>query len=216
MLLAVDESLAFYPPDAVSQELVDAYSYTNTFANAVARRADRNPNSFVYFSTKRDELSRIGWNITEAGQVTYEQKQRRISPADIVRQIIHPYLTGDQENQLNGILNVIQQPESGIHDFLTFWWNKSTVNAGTTQVVMGPLTSYLGMPSISLLFYSFAFQAESWRSLFVELDEASLNTQVYHLKMDLNMGLYNHVKDALIERVAPNVNNHVDTVPLDL
>jgi hypothetical protein len=215
-LLSVDATFAFCDPNVISQELIDAYQYTTTFSQAVARKVNPDPSTSAYFYAMRDEYSRIGWNILEADQITYNQQGRKISPGDIVKQIIHPYLESNQAAQLDGILNAIQQPDAGIHDFMSFFWNKSHVGSSKTAMAFGPFISYLGMPSVTILYYSFNYNADSWRSMFIEQDEASLDTQVYHLKMDLNMSLYNSVKDAIISKIKGHEEDHIRNADIDI
>ena len=165
-LIAADQALAF-ASGSMPQNLIDAWSYTTTFAQAHARTVNPDPSSKDYFSSMTDELAKLAWNVTEAGKVDYSHQADRISPARVVSSILNPYIPEEKQGELTGILDAIQQPDSGVHSFLTFWWNKSRTHADKTNMAMGPLTEVSNSSNIVIVYYSFNFDADSWRSLFV-------------------------------------------------
>jgi hypothetical protein len=212
---SVDQSLAF-ADNSMPQPLIDAWSYTTTFAQAHARTVNIDPSTQAYFDAMTQQLQEIGWNVTNAGRLNYQQEANKISPADIVKSIIHPYLSPEQQRQLDGLLNAIAQPDVSISNFLDFWWKKASVSASKTNMAMGPLTEVNNSSDITLIYYGFNYSADSWRSLFIEHDSASLGVVAYNLEMNLNFALYNSVKGDLIAKIAGKEKEHIQQTTLDL
>lgn len=214
-LTAVDSAIA-YTDGTVPQDLIDAWSYTTAFAQAAARAVNLDASSLTYFNTMTTELQELGWNVTEAGKLDLQQAAEKISPAAIVSSVLNPYLSAQQQQELAGILNAIQQPDTGVHNFLDFFWNKASTTAGKTNMAMGPLTVVNNSSNITMIYYGFDYNATDWRSLFVEHDSASLGVQAYNLEMNLNLSLYNSVAPLLIEKLAGKEAAHIQNTPLDL
>jgi hypothetical protein len=214
-LTAVDQTLAF--SDAtMPQPLVDAWSYTTTFAQAYARTVNGDPSTRSYFDAMTGEFQKLAWNVTEATKLDYTMSAGMIEPATLVSSIIDPYLTADQQKQLGGVLNAIKTPDSGIKDFLTFFWNKASTHAKQSSMAFGPLTQVSNSSNISVVYYTFNFDAESWRSLFVARSTAELSVTAYHLAMNLNLSLYDAMKDGLISRLGGKQKDHIRETALDL
>lgn len=214
-LSAVDHTLAYAPSD-IPGDHVEAFDYTLAWAQAVARTANPDPSSLAYFHTMETELSRIGWNILDSGTDTQQISQDRIAPASIISSMINPYLTPDQQEQLERLLGAIREPNAGVHDFLTFWWNKASVHRNKTEMMIGPLFEYLNQPSTVLLHYSFNFQADDWRSLFVERATADLTVSAYHLVMNESMPQWRQIKDTLERRFGEKANEHIKNTKIDI
>jgi hypothetical protein len=214
-LTAVDQTLTYAPHD-IPPEHVESYSYTTAWAGAVARKVNPDPSTLAYFTTYTRELQRVGWNVISAGHDRLSITQPKIVPRDVVARVLDPYLDGKQKDELHGILDAIEQPDVGIHNFLQFWWNHAQTHGGKTDIAIGPLFEYLGQPSVVIMHYSFSFSAESWRSLFVEHDTAQLSVSAYHLELNENIYLWRQIKDALEARFGEKVNDHVQTTDADI
>lgn len=214
-LTAVDQTMAFSDP-TMPQDLITAWSYTTTFAQAAARAVNPDPSSVAYFDTMRSELAKIGWNVTQAGKLDYHETANKIQPATIVKSILNPYLPADKQKQLAGILDAIQQPDVKATGFLDFWWKKASTHASKANMAMGPLTEVNGSANISMVYYSFNFDASSWRSLFVESDSAKLDVGAYNIEMNLNLDLYNEEKAELISKISGKADQHIADTTLDL
>jgi hypothetical protein len=216
MLQAVDSLLTYAERGAVQQEQIEAFQYTTTFAQAVARKKSTDITSEPYFNALTHEYQVLGWNVIDATNAKVDLHASKISPAEVVSRVISPYLTGEQNAQLNGILAAIKQPSVGVTNFLTFWWNKARVHAGQTSLAMGPLFTMLGGPAITLVSYSFNFTANSWRALFVQRDTAALNVRAKYLKLNLNMALYRTIEEDIKKRLAGHEKEHIENVELDI
>jgi hypothetical protein len=214
-LVSADQTLAF-ADNSMPQGLIDAWSYTTTFAQAHARTVNGDASTQQYFDAMTRELQEIGWNVTNAGRLNYDQSANRISPASIVKSIIHPYLSPDQQRQLDGLLDAIGQPDVSISNFLDFWWKKASVSASKANMAMGPLTERNNSSDIKMIYYGFTYDASSWRSLFVEQDSASLGVTAYNLEMNLNLALYKSVSGDLIAKLAGKEKQHIQQTTLDL
>lgn len=214
-LVTADQTLAF-ADNSMPQPLIDAWSYTTTFAQAHARTVNVDPSTQAYFDAMTKELQEIGWNVTNAGRLNYDQSANKISPAGIVKSIIHPYLSPDQQRQLDGLLDAIGQPDVSVSNFLDFWWKKASVNASKTNMAMGPLVEVNNSSNITMIYYGFNYSASSWRSLFVQQDSASLGVNAYNLEMNLNLALYNSIKNDLIQKLAGKEKDHIQQTTLDL
>ncbi len=214
-LTSADSAIA-YSDNSVPQALIDAWSYTTTFAQAHARTVNTDASSQAYFDTMTQQLQEIAWNVTDAGKLNYSQTANKISPAGIVSSILNPYLTAAQQAALSGILNAIQNPDVSITNFVDFFWKKATTTAKKTNMAMGPLTVVNNSANITMIYYGFDFSATDWRSLFVEVDSASLGVTAYNLEMNLNLALYNSVKGDLISKLAGKEAEHIQNTTLDL
>ncbi len=214
-LTAVDQAIA-YADVAVPQSLIDAWSYTTTFAQAHARTVNPDAASQAYFDAMTQELQQIGWNVTEAGKVAYSQAANRISPAAIVSSILNPYLSTQQQAELTGILNAIQQPDVSVTNFVDFFWKKATTTANKTNMAMGPLTVVNNSSNITMIYYGFDYAATDWRSLFIEVDSAALGVTAYNLEMNLNLALYNSIKGDLISKLAGKEAQHIQDTTIDI
>ena len=214
-VIAVDSSFA-YCDSSVPQQLIDAWSYTTTFAQAHARTVDHDASSEKYFEAMHQEFERLGWNVTNAGKLAYTQSANKISPAGIVKSILNPYMATAQQDQLAGILNVIQQPDVSVTGFVDFFWKKASVTANKTNMAIGPLTVVNNSSNITMIYYGFDYSSTSSRSLFVEVDGASLGVNAYNLEMNLNLSLYNGIKDSLINKLAGKEAQHIQDTTLDL
>jgi hypothetical protein len=214
-LTSADSAIA-YSDNSVPQALIDAWSYTTTFAQAHARTVNTDASSQAYFDTMTQQLQEIAWNVTDAGKLNYSQTANKISPAGIVSSILNPYLTAAQQAELSGILNAIQNPDVSITNFVDFFWKKATTTAKKTNMAMGPLTVVNNSANITMIYYGFEFSATDWRSLFVEVDSASLGVTAYNLEMNLNLALYNSVKGDLISKLAGKEAEHIQNTTLDL
>ena len=214
-LTAVDQAIA-YADVSVPQSLIDAWSYTTTFAQAHARTVNADAASQAYFDAMTQELQQIGWNVTEAGKVAYSQAANRISPAAIVSSILNPYLSTQQQAELTGILNAIQQPDVSVTNFVDFFWKKATTTANKTNMAMGPLTVVNNSSNITMIYYGFDYAATDWRSLFIEVDSAALGVTAYNLEMNLNLALYNSIKGDLIAKLAGKEAQHIQDTTIDI
>lgn len=212
---AVDQALALAPVD-MPQDLIDAWSYTTTFAQAHARTVNSDPSTQAYFDAMTQEQMKIGWNVTDASKLDYNQQAGRITPAAIVKSILNPFLTASQQGAMAGLLDVIEQPNADVTNFVTFFHNKATSAANQHSMAMGILTEVNNSADIEMVYYGFEFDASAERWLFVEVDAASLAVSAYHLKMNLNLALYNDIKNDLISRLQGKVDEHIASTTLDL
>jgi hypothetical protein len=208
-ITAVDSTMAFYD-SSVPQPLIDAWQNCAMFAQAVARGAgNTDPSTEGYFNSMTSELQDLGWNVSEAGRVNYNQQANKISPAAIVSSILNPYLSAAQQAQLAGVLNGIQQPDVSMTNFLDFFWKKASVSASKVGMATGPLTVVNNASNITMIYYGFNFDSSSWRSLFVEQDSASLAVSAFNLEMNLNMSMYNSISGDLIAKLAGKEKDHI-------
>lgn len=214
-LTAVDQSIS-YADSSVPQDLIDAWSYTTTFAQANARTVNSDPATEAYFNAMTHELQDLAWNVTDAGKVKYDQTANKISPAGIVSSILNPYLSAQQQKELSGVLNGIKQPDVAVSNFVDFFWKKASTSASKTSMAMGPLTVKNNSADITLIYYSFDYSATDWRSLFVEVDSAKLSVEAYNLEMNLNLALYNNIKGDIIAKLAGKEKDHIADTKLDL
>lgn len=216
ILSAVDQSLTWYDPTAITQELVDAYQLTLTFSQAAARAVNSDPASEEYFTAMTTELAKLGWNITSAGKTHYDQIANKISPASIVKSITDPYLDKQGQDELAGVLDVIKTPDTSVTGFVDFFWKKASVNANKSNMAIGKLESYLNSPKITLLYYAFDYHADSARSLFVEVSNAKLVENINHLTMSLDMALYKTYEQTLKDKLTGKEKEHIKDVKIDL
>lgn len=215
-LVAVDGTMSYTDPN-LDPSLINAWSNTTMFAQAAARTKSSDTTSDGYFSTMNSELSRLGWNILKSGKVDLDQSSGKMfTPKDIVLNIIGNYVTDGDQTALSKILDAIKSPDAGVSNFVNFWWNRAKTHATQAQFAFGPLAVSNAQPSITVCYYSFNFDASSWRSLFVQQDSAELNVQARYLTMQLNMDMYNRIKDDLISRISGKVKDHIDQTDLDL
>ena len=98
---AVDSSIVA-SGSSVPQSLIDAWSYTTTFAQAHARTVNSDPSSEQYFNAMTKELQELGWNVTEAGKLDYKQQAGKISPGPIVKSILDPLLDAQGQKEIAG------------------------------------------------------------------------------------------------------------------
>lgn len=211
----VDSSLATYTED-VTKEMTDAYQMTTTFAQAAARKVSKDVTSDAYFEKLTSEYGKIGWNITQADDVKYEKDADEITPKSIVDSLLDSYMEESAQKQLSGLLDAIQEDSAGIHNFSTFWWNSASTDVEKTSIAMGQVSVRNNTASFTSLFYTFNFNSESWRGLFVDHSEAELLVKAKFLRMELNMDIYNTYKSDLTDKLGEKIKEHIDTTELDL
>ena len=199
---------------SIPANMIDAHKYTTMYAQAAARAVNPDPSSQQYFDAMTQNLQDIGWNVTDAGRESYNQQADKISPAAIVSSILNPYLSAAQQNQLAGLLDAIQQPDVSMKSFVDFWWRHASTTASKTNLAIGPLTQVENAPNISMVYYSFNFDASDKGSLFVEVDSASLEVSAFNLTMDYNFSMWPD-KD-LLKKVQAKEKDHIAETPLNL
>lgn len=214
-VIAADQALAISSVN-IPQPLIDAWSFTTTFAQEHARTINSDPSTETYFEAMTQELMKIGWNVEEATKLKLNQQAGTIVPVNIVKSVLNPFLTPEQQNGVAGLVNAIQQPDAGVKNFVTFWHNKASTSASQHNMAMGALTDVNNASDIQMVYYSFDFAASAERWLFVEVDAAQLGIAAYHLKMNLNMALYDEVKNGLISKLEGHVKDHIAETTLDL
>lgn len=227
-LLAVDGTLTYVPSDSVTPEILDAYQTTMTFAQAAARAAyfQKHPNdgaakttSDDYFNPLQEQLQEIGWNVTAAGEQTVTAGGEDSKPADIIIDVIGPYLDSTQQQNLRNLFNNLESTlDVGVHNFLDFWWHKAEpANATDTEMAIGPIImDQNGLPTMTLVLYDYNWHATSWRALFVSSHQENLSVNSRHLKLELAMSAYEAVKDALKQKLGDKMKDHIDNTNLDL
>src|SRR4051812_5805719 len=114
--VAIDQTIS-WSDTSIPQPMIDAHKYTTMYAQAAARAVNPDPSTQQYFDAMTQNLEDIGWNAPEAGRESYNQHADKISPAGIVSSILNPYLSQQQQDELGGLLNAIQQPDASIKSF---------------------------------------------------------------------------------------------------
>jgi hypothetical protein len=162
------------------------------------------------------QLMKLGWNVVDSGKIAYNQQAEKISPAQIVSSILTPFLSPEQAGQLAGLLAQIQQPDDSIKSFVDFWWRSAHTDASQASMAIGPLVNDQNAPEVSMVFYSFNYDATDKGSLFVQIDSASLGVFAYSLKMNYNFDMWPNIKANILPLLLAKADQHIASTPLDI
>jgi hypothetical protein len=234
ILTAVDSTLTFNADD-LSGDLLMAYQYTTTFAQAAARKATNGIIHPAYFEEVVRQYQRLGWFVSDTGTIHYEQSSFRgskVVPADFILKVAKPYLSSKQLPPFQDVLMSLQYPyDNDIRGLLDFWWGKGQVSESQHHFALGDITVTKDQLTANLTYWWWDFALDrkqsmfdkldhtpfdSWQSLFDELDPKSIKYIGNFLTMRLDMEKYRNIEDQLRDKLLGHEKDHIKSAPLEI
>lgn len=206
-LSAVDSLLSFYDNN-LTNEVIDAYQMTMSYAQYLVRKVNSDPTSQIYFSEMKKQLSNIGWTVLiDISIPTVHWSE--IKPIDVITSCL-PGSIGATE--VKSILNAMTLPNSTASSLCDFFWQQSTTNINGTRMGIGRLIEEFGVPSIALGFSTFDVTSTSFDSFLNS--KISLNVQVETLGMTLDMSTYKKHENSIKKELKDYEQDHVKNAKL--
>ena len=209
---------------AVSQPVLEAYFYSFTKAQAVARAADPDPSSPGYFAAMTAALSGLGWAVSAADPC-------RIAPDGAPQVPVAACATAFVQALAAGLPGVpvdldridgwisaacaaLAAPPPAVAAQLDAWWSGTDVVLDARVMTVGPILQVLSTPVIPAARVSVALSGADWRSLITPSASFALTAQP--VLMALNWAAYRRIEAALVAELEDGMKAAIRTTQLDL
>jgi len=210
------------------QDVIDAFAYTLTKAQQVARLAGKDPTSEAYFDAMVEELRRLGWGslpwqTATAQPFSHAPGGASVSPLALVMQAIAAFLaqalpslaTEFPDTQwLSRVAENLQQVPPNVEAALDQWWNGTRIDAFGQTMTISSLVTLFGTPFLAGGYFVFAFSAASWRSLLQPTSAIALTS--YPMLLQLDLSVWHSEAAALKTELKDDVRKTIYHTPLDL
>lgn len=207
-----------------SADTLDAYFYTFTKAQMVARATDPDPTSSAYFDAMVKSLGTLGWTVTAAPEIRGYQDNAAVSPlqacvsavGDVMRQAIPLPEAGEAQlrSSVSAFEEALDDAPAEVTDQLDEWWSQSAIAANNHMFTVGPIIQLGKAPIIPTAHLQLSVRAASWRSMLSPGTQFSCAITPVLLK--LKWPAYNAIRDALHEELANTLADNVRCATLDL
>lgn len=207
-----------------SADALDAYFYTFTKAQMVARAASSDLTSSAYFSAMVNSLGTLGWKVSTAPVIRLAQGQPGISPLQAcmtaaagATQAAVP-LAGLGDGQLQDGISAFEEaldnapPE--VADQLDEWWSQGSIAADDHMFTVGPIIQLGKAPVIPTVHLQLSVRAASWRSMLSP--ETQFSCAITPVLLKLKWPAYDAIRDALRTELARILADTVRSANLDL
>ncbi len=218
-LTAVHGSITFHT-DVLSQQQVQAWSYTMLSAQTAVRAKTTDTTSDLYFTEMASHMNRYGWGTVSQGQVDLQYNpQNPPALADLLQQSLVELSSVDQSEVelLERILDAFRTPSIAMLQFLMSWWTQIQVSTQQAEFAMGPLRLVDGRPDTALLHYSLRLDLASPgfpQLLLRQAPSASFELKARHMHLQLDMAAYDRLQKQLADEIKDQISGHVATVQL--
>lgn len=210
--------LAAYSTD-ISAEFSDAFSLSLCWAEAVARIADTDVASEVYFSALCAELGRISWIVTDAGTEKYDAKGGATNAAQAVENIAGQYMPKGSIKPLTEVLKNIasSDPNAKLGSFLTTWWDSLDQSVSAQIFATSPLIiDANGQLTTTISYMNFSSARTDWQSFFVSDVSDQTDIEVRHVNIALNWDLWIQIRADIEKKLGARARKAIRNIDLDL
>lgn len=203
-------------------ETLDAYFYTFTKAQMVARAANPDPTSPAYFKAMVYSLGTLGWKVSAVPEIRLSEGQAGTSPLQTCMSAVADAalatVPGTRQGQIHDGAAAFEAalgdapPE--VTEQLDEWWAQGAIAADAHMFTVGPIIQLGASPIIPTANLQLSVRGASWRSMLSPGTPFSCAIKPVLLK--LKWPAYNAIRDALHEELASSLADNVRSANLDL
>ena len=209
-----------------AQSTVEAFFYTMSEAQMIARDANPDPSTAIYFDSMTRELERLGWNEIKAAQFVHQPGGAAKTPLQVFAEAIvgfaHqclPFVPFDPsaiQQGLSAVYSALRSAPLAARQVLDGWWaeTETSVSVSGRFMTIGPLLDILGTPWALAAHTNISFSGRSWEALIIP--SASFSLTVSPMVMFLNMIKYGQIEEELKRKLEETLRDGIRTVKLDL
>lgn len=142
----------------------------------------------------------------------------QINLSRIMGTVMALYLGPAAEAEWSALSDLLGGASSpAVDNFMDFWWSHVTKSSTDTGLSVGPnMISEDGNVQWAVCFYAMTHKIDDWRVMFVTSTYEEFDVSAGGLTLQMDMGVYNSdVKEALEKRLAKDIKNKINNVPLD-
>jgi hypothetical protein len=209
---------------AVSQPVLEAYFYSFTKAQAVARTADPDPSSPGYFAAMTAALSGLGWTVSAADTCRIAPDGAPQVPVAACAMAFVQALTAGIpgmpvdlariDGWVAAACTALSDPPPAVAAQLDAWWSGTEMALHARVMTVGPILEVLSTPIIPAALVSVALSGADWRSLITPSSSFELTAQP--VLMALNWAAYRRIEAALVAELEDGLKAAIRTTQLDL
>lgn len=226
-LTAIDSSLS-YNKSSIPTDLVLAHSNTTLFAQAATKGVLKqrgvnidDPNFYkteTYYKEFVTQLTELGFIVENVAddKVNRNTYSGEVKISEILTDIVGLYLGAEAFAEFKDLMSILPSAnDDKVSNFLNFWWSNAKFTDSESRFAIGPLEDVNGMPTSTIVHYSFDIYMRDWRSLFVSYHHEKFDVYSTAIKLTLDMDIYHSVQDMITNALKGQIANHIKHIPLD-
>lgn len=209
---------------SASPRVLDAYFYSFTRAQKVARAADPDPASSGYFASMTRELSALGWTVRHArtetgGGGTTPQVPIAVCAEALVQCLADAVPDSDTavatiDQWIEAACAMLANPPPAVAGQLDAWWSGMDLAVSGRFMTVGPIMEVMSTPVIPAAQLSFQFTGSDWRSLITPTTTFRLRAQPVLLTLDWRA--YGRIENELVAELQQELRDKIRSDQLDL
>jgi len=203
---------------------IEAYFYTFTKAQMVARDADPDPTTNIYYTAMTAELEKLGWTEIKAKPYAHRAGGDPVTPIEVFADAMFdfaqqalPFVPIDKvaiQRGISPMIAALKGASGQVRVDLDRWWNDTAFTVDLRIMTIGPLVEVLGMPWVSSGFFHLQIDATSWEALITPSNTFVLT--VSPMVMTLDLATYAGYEAALKAELEVILKDHIRSTDLDL
>ncbi len=217
---ASDGLIAF--PNSASPEALEAYFYTFSKAQMVARGVNPDPTTPAYFDAMIAALGPLGWGTVTASAIKSPAGQVNQIPlvalASALASVISsggiPIAPTTITDAAEALAPKLLTASADVTASLDAWWSGTPISASSQIMAVGAIFQPLGVPVVSLGWVEFSISGNSWRDLLSPCDNFSFVLKP--VLLTLNFEAYNRIARELAAQLSAQLRGHIDSTKIDL
>jgi len=219
---AIDSQMNYAAPDIdkkFSEAVANVTLYSQAAARSVLQSKGIDISSSKYLTTEQwyDEviaqMSDLGFIVhsASAGKVNKSTHSGEINLKDIVTTIVSAYIAGPELSEFENLAKLLtEDPDNtGVANFLDFWWNSASSHENNSQVAWGPVTVDQGSAEVTCIYMNIDVAFKDWRSLFVSFHSENVNIASTAITLTLDMEVYDKVKGDITSALGDQIKKHI-------
>ena len=223
---AIDSQMNYSDPN-LPKALRDAVSNTTLYAQAAARaklgpKVTKNSDylkSKQWFDEVIGQMTDLGFlaHSASGGEVKQNTYSGEINLKDIVSELLKAYIGAAELEQFEAIANLIASDpdQTGVSNFLDFWWSAASYHTNQSNVAWGPVTNQQGSPSVTCVYFNIDVAFQDWRSLFISFHHEAVTVASSAITLNLDMDIYGRVEKQITDALTGEISKHIKHTKLD-
>lgn len=209
-------------PNSASLDVIDAYFYTFTKAQMVARAVNPDPTTAAYFEAMVAALRPLGWTTVMAAAIEVPAGRSGQVPlvamasalASAINQGGVPIAPATITDAAESFLPKLLSAPVDVTKSLNAWWSGVQISASTQVMAVGSIFEPLGVPLVPLGWFEFNVSGDSWRDLLLPSDDFSFVLKP--VLLTLNMQAYKRIAADLAAQLSDELHGHITSTTIDL